>query len=175
MRRVLAFTLCLATLILVSPSARAYDFDFSGTFATDNQIQLLNFTVPEGGRTITIFSSSWGNGVGPWGYLPYPYGGFDPMVTIWDSEGNFRASQDDGGRVGTKSVNGVSYTYGLDDIYLRIFLNTGDYTVSIAQSNNARVGDNLSAGFRHDGDPDFTYDNGWGDKPYFNGVQLLGW
>lgn len=154
-------TLCLAT------PAMALDFDFAGTFTADNDVVLLDFTLGEA-STITIFSSSWITG------------GFDPILAIWDEDGGLLAEQDDGNTEGTAVSKGITYAYGYWDSYYDLALAPGTYTASIAQydnfsagtddSGNVIIGTSRSAGFTHDGNPDFTYDNEWGSQAYFNGV-----
>lgn len=145
----------------------ALEFDFSGTFADDDDIVLMNFTVGMDSN-ITIFSSSWGNGIGPAGYVEG--GGFDPILAIWDSNGDLVAEQDDGGVVGSTLSNGVSYTYGVWDSFFSTFIVAGSYTASIGQYNNFVNGTNLSSGFVHDGDPTFTQAFSSNPQTYFNGV-----
>ncbi len=138
--------------------AKALDFDFNGTFTHDNDIALSSFTVGAT-STVTIFTSSWQSG------------GFDPILTLWNSSGNFVFEQDDSGASGSALSNAVSYNYGNWDSYFTYNLLAGTYTVSIAQYNNYAAGTNLSNGFQQDGNPDFTFDYGWGAQPYFNGIQ----
>ena len=153
-------------LIFLSPSAQAYDFDFSGTFATDNEVQLLNFTVATA-STVTIFSSSWGNGLGPDGYVSY--GGFDPRLRVWNNTGRLIATQNDVESAGSELSNGVSYGYGIWDVYLTLSLAPGNYTLTILQSYNEALRQYLSGGFLYDENPDYTYDLGLGSEEYFNG------
>jgi hypothetical protein len=162
MRNLLNNLIFVATLA-VSGSAVAIptDFDFSGTFANDNDVVELGFTV-NADSNITIFSSSWISGDSGLG--------FDPILAIWDSLGNLVQEQDDGGNTGSTMSNGVSYNHGVWDTYFSTFLAAGSYTASIAQFDNFRNGGNLSAGFMHDGNPDFTFDNGYGTQAMFNGV-----
>ena len=155
-----------ATLFFCNPS-QALDFDFSGTFTNDNDIVLLDFTVGSD-STITIFSSSWGDGSAPDGYVPG--GGFDPILAIWDSSNNLEAQQDDGLNVGSTLSNSVAYTHGKWDSFFDVFLTTGDYTASITQYDNFANGANLSSGFNHDGNPNFTFDLRFGTAPLFNGI-----
>jgi hypothetical protein len=152
--------LCLIAGSLAT-SAQAADFDFAGTFTYDNDISLLNFSVGQT-STITIFSSSWIAGDSGLG--------FDPILAIWDNAGNYLYEQDDGGNVGSTLSNGVLYQHGTWDSYFSVSVGAGNYTASIAQYSNFRNGGNLSNGFTHDGNPNFTYDAGWGPQPYFNGV-----
>jgi hypothetical protein len=157
MKKLLPFAL-MGMLAFVTPT-KALDFDFSGTFTQDNEVALLNFTVGST-STITIFSSSWQSG------------GFDPILAIWNSSGNLMAQQDDGGNVGSTLSNSVSYNHGTWDSYYSVTLAAGSYKASIAQYNNFAVGSNLSSGFIHDGNPNFTFDLGYGGatQPLFNGV-----
>lgn len=119
------------------------DFDFSGNFTKDNDVVLLDFTVGSD-STITIFSSSW------------IAGGLDPILAIWDSSGNKRSEQDDGGLAGTQFSNGVAYNYGEWDSYYDVFLTAGNYTASIGMYDNFAVSSFLSDGFTRDAEPNFS-------------------
>ncbi|MDS4021731.1 MAG: DVUA0089 family protein [Candidatus Competibacter sp.] len=44
---------------------------------------------------------------------------------------------------------------------------------SITQYNNFPAGSTLADGFSEDGNPNFTFDNGWGTQPLFNGVANI--
>ncbi|MBK8859058.1 MAG: DVUA0089 family protein [Opitutaceae bacterium] len=149
--------LLIALLALATP-ALALDFDFNGTFTHDNDIALNSFTVGSA-STVTIFTSSWLTG------------GFDPVLTLWSGSGNFLQEQDDS-MVGAGSAlsNAVTYNFGQWDSYFHYTLAPGTYTVSVAQYRNSAAGTNLSSGFQEDGNPNFTYDYGWGTQPYFNGI-----
>lgn len=137
------------------------DFDFNGTFTNDNDVALINFTVGSD-STVTIFSSSW---------LAGDSGlGFDPSLVIWDSAGEFVEEQEDGEAEDSAVSNGVSYDYGEWDIFLEIFLTAGDYIASIVQFDNFAESTNLADGFFYDGDPDFTFTEGFGPEPLFNGA-----
>jgi len=155
----LAAVLSAFLLFPGSSSAAIQDFDFSGNFQNDNDVLLLNFTVGTQSN-ITIFSSSWDDG------------GFDPILAIWDSAGIFVTGQDDGGNVGSTLSNGVLYDHGTWDSYFSVNLASGSYTASITQYDNFWNGNNLSDGFTHDGNPNFTFDLGFGGatQPMFNGV-----
>jgi hypothetical protein len=150
-------SLLLGLLVMASP-AMALDFDFNGTFTHDNDIALSSLTVGAASN-VTIFTSSWQSG------------GFDPVLTLWNSSGNFIIEQDDSSGAGSAISNAVTYNYGQWDSYFTYNLTAGTYTVSIAQYNNFAAGTNLSSGFQEDGNPNFTFDYGWGTQPYFNGIQ----
>jgi len=153
------FSHVLLSLLLLTGicSASTMDFDFSGTFSTDNEVVLLNFSVGTD-STITIFSSSWQDG------------GFDPILAIWNASGSYVSEQDDGHNTGSTFSNSVSYNHGDWDSYYDVYLAAGNYTASIAQYDNFRNGNTLSEGFTHDGYPNFTFGLGYGAEPFFNGV-----
>ena len=142
-------------------SAIPTDFDFSGTFTNDNDVVLLDFSV-DATSTVTIFSSSW--------LLGDSGLGFDPILSIWDSSGNLLQQQDDGHNIGQTLSNGVLYDHGVWDSYFSITLGAGNYTASIGQYDNFATGTSLADGFRYDGNPNFTFDNGYGSADLFNGV-----
>lgn len=118
--------------------AAATDFDFSGTMTNHNDVLLFGFTTAAQ-STITLFSSSWDDG------------GFDPMLGLWDSNGNLITFQDDGGTVGSTVSNGVPYTHGSWDSYYSADIQAGDYIVSLTTYDNFNNGVNLSDGFADDG------------------------
>jgi hypothetical protein len=119
-------------------SAPAADIDFSGTFYHDNDVLLFDFTVEQASE-ITIFSSSWDDG------------GLDPILALWDANGDFITEQDDGLLTGSQVSNGVSYDYDEWDSYFTEFLTAGTYTASVGQFNNFANGSNLADGFMYDG------------------------
>jgi len=171
----LAVTVWAGAVLCLAAPATALDFDFAGTFTKDNDVVLLGFTVGAA-STVTVFSSSWRSppvaGGSP--------GGFDPILAIWDSTGDILYQQDDGEKYGEAYSNGKLYSYGYWDSYYSADLAAGTYTASIAQYDNFSagtddygnviIGTSRSAGFAHDDNPNFTYDNGWGFEAYFNGV-----
>jgi len=164
--RTLVRGLTLVSILgLMALPAAALDFDFSGTFTNDNDVGLLYFTVGGSGpSTVTVFSSSWLTG--------NPPVGFDPMLGIWTAGGTLIAFQDDGNFAGTAFSNSVSYNHGVWDSYYTVSLNPGNYIASITQYSNFNNGSTLSAGFNYDGNPNFTFDLGFGGatQPLFNGV-----
>jgi hypothetical protein len=126
-------------------SAQAIDFALTTTFDNDNDVQLVDFTI-DSARNITLFSSSWDDG------------GLDPIMGLWDANGDLIWEQDDIGSTGSIFSNGVEYDYGRWDSNFTQFLGSGSYTVSVGQYNNFANGYNLADGFRYDdpGDENFT-------------------
>jgi len=151
-------TVVLSGLLLTAGSALAADFDFSGNFTKDNDIAKFSFSVGAS-STVTIFSSSW---VG---------GGFDPILAIWAVNGALISEQDDGHNIGATLSNGTSYSHGNWDSYYSVTLAPGDYFATVAQFDNFAKGSTFAAGFKYDSNPNFTFANGYGSQPYFNGVQ----
>lgn len=157
MKRLHSF-LKLTVAFGAASSAFALDLSFSGNFQKDNDVALFNFSISSD-RVITVFSSSWDDG------------GFDPILGIWDSAGNRLSEQDDGHNTGTTSVNGTDFTHGTWDSYYTVNLAAGSYIASVTQFDNFSVSALLADGFRYDGAPNFTFTQGYGPQPYFNGVQ----
>ena len=160
---VLAGAILSCASLSFTASAAPMDFDFSGTFTSDNDVVLLDFSVATD-STITIFSSSW--------LSPEAGNGFDPILAIWDSNGNLIEEQDDGDVAGSTVSNGVSYNHGVWDSYFTTSLVAGSYQASITQFDNFAVSGSLADGFQRDDNPNFTFDFGFGGatQPLFNGV-----
>ena len=155
-------TLVLATSLAMAAQSQALDFDFSGTFVNDNDVVRLVFTLGAPSE-ITIFSSSWLSGD--------PLQGFDPILAIWDSSGTLIEEQNDGENIDKTLSNGTLYSHGKWDSYYSVTLDAGTYSATIAQFANFVEGAHISAGFRFDGNPNFTFDEGYGGatQQRFNG------
>ena len=162
--RMTALMALVSALAVTTPSS-AVDFDFSGNFAADNDVLLFSFTVAAP-SAVTLFSSSWLQG--------NPPAGFDPMLGVWNATtGALINFQDDGHNVGSTLSNGVAYSHGTWDSYFGVNLGAGTYYASITQfSNFYNNAANLADGFQYDGNPNFTFDLGFGGatQPMFNGV-----
>jgi hypothetical protein len=94
------------------------------------------------------------------------------MLGIWDSTGALIQFQDDGSNVGSTLSNSVSYDHGTWDSYFTQLLTPGNYIATVSQYDNFNAGSNLTNGFTHDGQPNFTFVNNFGGatQPLFNGV-----
>ncbi|GFM35912.1 DVUA0089 family protein [Desulfovibrio psychrotolerans] len=133
MRRTLYF-IVVGLLAITASTAKAADYDYFGTIRYHNEILQFNFSVLTS-DTRTFFSSSWDDG------------GFDPTLALWDEFGNIIALQDDGLYTGSTTSNGVSYTHGVWDTFLSVFLDPGNYILTMTVYNNFNNGTNLSDGF----------------------------
>lgn len=138
MKRLFILVVCAVGVLFCVNTARALDFDFSGSMPYHNSVLTFNFTA-NGSSTVTLFSSSWDDG------------GFDPMLGLWDSSGNLLHFQDDGGNIGSTMSNGVWYTHGNWDSYYSYDLSAGDYIVTLTAYNNFNNDSYLSHGFYYDG------------------------
>lgn len=145
--RTLSAAIAAAMLLLGSP-AKAVDFSFTGSFTQDDDVQLFNFTVGST-STVTLRSWSYAGGTNAAGTV-IARGGFDPILALFDSAGNFIDDNDDGSSVPTDLLSGEGY-----DVLLTLDLAPGTYTVAISQYNN-RAGAHLSDGFSRQGEGNFT-------------------
>lgn len=148
LRRIgLAACLCFATSI----AAHADTFSFTGNFNQDDDVQLFHFTVGST-STVTLRSLSYAGGTQADGHV-VARGGFDPILALFDAAGNLIGQNDDDndGVVPPDAVTGQRY-----DTYLSSLLGAGSYVVSVMQYNNFAIGPTLAAGFRRDGQGNFT-------------------
>ncbi|HEX3685924.1 MAG TPA: DVUA0089 family protein [Bryobacteraceae bacterium] len=136
--------------LLAASAAMADNFSFQGTFTSDDNVQLFNFTVGAS-STVTLQTWSYAGGVDAAG-VTIPRGGFDTILALFNSAGVEINQNDDGGsNVPADSVTGEHY-----DTYLQSTLTPGTYTVSVMEYDNFAVGPNLSNGFTRTGQGDFT-------------------
>lgn len=151
MHPLLRFTCVLA---LALPAA-ASNISFLGTFATDDQVQLFDFTV-NSTTTVTLVSLAYGGGTNSASQV-IPAGGFDSFFTLFAADGSQINTNDDGGCGLVNAGNG-----GCLDAYLSETLNAGSYTLALTESGNDPAG-NLSDGFIEQGQGDFTCPQGFCD------------
>ncbi len=155
------------------PPAQAADFDFSGTFLVDNEVELVQFEISST-RQVTIFTSSWvqeGDGYG-----------FDPTIVIWNDEGRLVTFGTSATSTSIAVSNGMSHSLGILDVFMERTLSAGTYIATLNQHWNppmtgyllwetwdfgmSHTYDSilLADGFLRDNHPDFTN----GPWPYFN-------
>lgn len=155
-------------LLLGGSAVFATDFDFEDVFVHDNDVASVWFTVGAD-SFVTVFTSSWIQGE-PSSEVPQEMLGFDPVVGIWDATtGDLWALGDNGGSVGNMLSNGVSYAFGVWDVYFQVPLSAGDYEATVTQSDNNPQGTSRSDGFKYDSGPD-DFTAGWGPGDRFNGI-----
>ena len=140
-------------------SACASTMSYTGQFAHDNDVQLINFTV---GALSTVGLRTWSyaGGVNAAGQT-IARGGFDPIVALFNSAGTLIGSQDD---AGCGKVAADAVTRQCWDINFVIALAAGNYTASIQQYNNYSVDTNLAHGFYYQGAQYQNFRNGFIDE-----------
>lgn len=136
-----AVLIALATVSL----AHATNISYTGNFVYDNDVQKFTFTLGTDSN-VTLRSWSYAGGVNAAGQT-VDRGGFDPILSLFDSAGTRITQQDDGGCV---RVSADAVTGGCFDVNLARMLSAGTYTVSIQQFDNF-ASDSLAAGYTYDG------------------------
>jgi hypothetical protein len=154
-----SIALLLAMCASVS-SVSATNISYTGEFAHDNDVALFNFTVGAA-STVVLRTYSYAGGVNAAG-LTIARGGFDPIVTLFNSAGQLIDQQDDAAscsKVGTDAVTHMCW-----DINLTAQLAAGNYTASIQQYDNYSVSENLADGFYYQGVANQNFRNGFVDS-----------
>jgi hypothetical protein len=149
MRKVLSlFAAAIAAACLVVSPARAGALDYLGSFTTDSQVQLFNFTVSSS-SLVTIRTLGYAGGPDAYGFN-IARGGFDPIVSLFNSAGALIAEQDDGSpRV--DSVTGAAL-----DSLTSLVLAAGVYRVALTEAFNFALGPTFADGFLETGQGNFT-------------------
>lgn len=144
----LLFAFCVLTLNAVPTKADA--FTFSGSFTSDDHVQLFNFSLTSA-AIVTLRTTSYGGGINADG-TNTTAGGFDPILTLFGGTGNFIADNDESpGDVLADPVTGLRL-----DAYLRVSLTSGNYILALTQFDNFANGLLLADGFQRDGQGNFT-------------------
>lgn len=156
--KITSIAVLVALCASLSP-ARAATMSYTGQFAHDNDVQLINFTV---GALSTVGLRTWSyaGGVNAAGQA-IARGGFDPIVALFDSAGTFIAGQDD---AGCGKVAADAVTRQCWDINFAVSLAAGNYTASVQQYNNYSIDTNLAHGFYYQGAQYQNFRNGFVDE-----------
>lgn len=137
-------------LALFGAAAGAADFSFTGNFARDDDVRLFRFTVGAPSlSTVTLLTLSYAGGINAAGATILP-GGFDPVISLFDSAGALIGEGDDGGAA-IDPATGLAL-----DAFLQIDLAAGDYVAALTQSPNFAFGPSLIDGFELAGTGDFA-------------------
>ncbi|MBU2993524.1 DVUA0089 family protein [Octadecabacter sp. 1_MG-2023] len=139
------FLSTIAATALMASAAHAATFSFSGEFVNDNDVVIFEFQV--GALSdINLRSFSYGGGTQADGNV-VAAGGFDPILTLFNSTGGLINSQDDSSNTTPDPITGNTYDVNLDVFALA----AGTYSVAVSQYDNFNAGGNLSDGFFYDG------------------------
>ncbi len=155
--------IALSSIMAAPAPARAGGMSYTGTFLVDNYIQFESFNVTTT-SDLTIETWSYAGGTNFAGTV-IPAGGFDPIVTLFDSSGNLLGVNDDGVGVATDPVTGKAF----DSLLTVSGLAPGTYSVALTQFDNFANGLNLADGFIEDGNQNqnFTLKFSNGHPGYF--------
>ena len=122
---------------------------FTGVFLQDDEEATFSFTVAAPANVL-FQTYGYAGGTNGNGTAISP-GGFDPVLSLFDSAGTLIAFNDDNPVAPVDPVTGV----GLDSL-ISIILTTGSYTLVLTQSDNYPIGPDLAAGFTRTGQGNFT-------------------
>lgn len=127
---------CIGGAALASPVAMAANFSFtsgqSGTSFTDDSQARFTFNVQES-SAVTLRTWSYAGGVNAAGQT-IPPGGFDPVVSVFGSDGELIADNDDGSP-NVDPVSGLSY-----DALLTLSLSPEQYSAVLTEYANFSEG-----------------------------------
>ena len=138
---------CMASMLQAQSN-----FSFEGTFLTDDQVQLFDFTLttPE---TVSFQTYGYGGGPNQMG-TAIPPGGFESLLTWFGTDGSYINNSSSCGA-------GHSYQDACLDASGQVTLGAGTYTLALTQEGNAAncasssPGD-LNCGFSEQGLGDYT-------------------
>ena len=141
---------------IVTGSANAADFSFTGNFEDDDEVQEFHFAVTEPSADVTLRTWSYAGGTNAAG-TEIARGGFDPIVTLFNSStGSFIANNDDGAII-VDPVTNNSY-----DSFLQRNLSAGSYTATVTQFSSFASREFLHEGFQGAGRTNFgSRDSYW--------------
>jgi hypothetical protein len=142
----------LAWILAVSTMQAQSNFSFEGTFLTDDQVQLFDFTLtsPE---TVSFQTFGYGGGTNVEKAV-IPPDGFESLLTWFGTDGSYINNSDTCG-------SGNIYKGACLDAFGQVALTAGTYTLALTQSgNNANCPDgapgDLSCGFSEQGQGNYT-------------------
>ena len=143
--------LTVALLVFMPGVMQAANITLEGMFTLDNDVQLFDMTISTAG-SVDVHTYSYAGGVTSTGKV-VPRGGFDPVLTLFDSAGVFLTDNDEGSGVATDPATGKAF-----DARITMDLAPGSYIVALTEFDNFSAG-NLAGGFVEADHPHFTADS----------------
>jgi hypothetical protein len=147
-----------ALFLAALPSLWGGTFYFSGSLAHDDDLLRFEFTIGAP-SLVTTQTWSYGGPTDPLSNNPI-FGGFAPVLTVFDSLGNLAGGPDTGGVVGGNPPCGAR---GVDPVtnfcldgYIQEVLSPGTYLLVLTEYDNLPLGTFLSDGYSRTGQGDFT-------------------
>jgi hypothetical protein len=153
----------LCTMLLTVTPTHATTLTYSGTFTSDDQVQLYSYSLTSDSNAI-FATNSYGGGTSN-GMTVAP-GGFVPVLSLFDSTGTIIAS-DGADATCSAGMNADPGTGMCDDAYLSENLMAGSYTLAVTEFFNVPVGPNVSDGFLMQGQGNFTGDTCGASGPFY--------
>lgn len=130
--------------------ASASNISFTGTFTTDDQLEIFQFTALSPSFTAQTFGYAGGtNAAG----TPIPAGGFDPFLSLFNGVGGLVSENDDN----PAATVDPTTTFAFDSLLTVGTLTPGNtYTLVLSEYDNVPVGTSYADGFTQTGNPTFT-------------------
>lgn len=126
---------------ITSAPAQAADLSFTGSLANDADTQSFFFTT-DGTSNVMLRSYSYAGGINAAGTV-IPDGGFDPILSLFDSADNLINTVDDGpDPVPSDPTTGSLYDTNFSEV-----LSAGTYRVVVSQFDNFAIGPTFADGF----------------------------
>ena len=136
------FSLFIAIgLISGSASASAANFSFIGNLNQDDSVQEFNFEVEGAAREVALRTWSFAGGTNAEGQV-IKNGGFDPVVSLFNSSTGARVSFNDDSGLVMDPLSGAAW-----DSFLATNLSAGNYTTTVTQFQSFPAGSSLADGF----------------------------
>lgn len=136
------FRVALIAAGLITGSAHAADFSFTGNFSNDDEVQPFNFSVVGSSADVILRTWSFAGGTNAAG-TEIARGGFDPIVTLFSAATGIKIDANDDGHLVPDPVTSQPY-----DSFLLSNLAPGSYTAALTQYANFSAGNLLTDGFQ---------------------------
>lgn len=140
-------------LLGLTTAASASTFLFQGTFSTDDQVEIFDFTVS---ATTVVTIQSYGYAGGVVDSTTIAAGGFAPYAMVFALVGSdyVESISDNGGHCAVTQQDPV--TGNCDDPYIQTVLPAGNYYLALSVWDNVASTGFLADGFTQTGNPGFT-------------------
>jgi hypothetical protein len=143
--------------VLLSCSAQATVLSSEGSFSSDDEVKLFNFSL---GSDFLFSARTWsfGGGVNGAGDS-VAAGGFAPVLSLFDANGTqdlLQIAQAGAGGSCPAGANTDPASGFCWDVGFSLLLTTGDYILALTQDDNTPFGPFLTDGFLRNGQGNFT-------------------
>lgn len=139
--------------VLTVSFASASTVSYTGSFTSDDQVQLFTFSLASP-SDITLETLSYGGGMNGNGQK-IPEGGFEPVLSLFSGTGLFLNASGANGSCPPQTVDSATGLCG-DAFLMQSGLAAGKYTVALTEFFNVANGPTLAAGFLEGGAGNFT-------------------